>query len=80
MEDLVSLNEMINEDGTYKFWDKDFSSHGVKQLGYIGGRLFLLDYDAVRPPHLVPKGTKGSSQSESEWTGARYLHGGAYFD
>jgi len=66
------FNDMIEWDGTYKFWDKSYTGeakHGARQLGYTplkNGKfaLVLLDYDAVTYPELVPmKGKNGSSDS-----------------
>ncbi len=55
--DIRNFDRLINEDGKYKFWDNDFKSHGAKQLGIDpdNGKLYLIDYDAVRDPRLVPR-------------------------
>lgn len=55
--EIRDFDRLINEDGKYKFWDNDFKAHGAKQLGIDpdNGRLYLIDYDAVRYPRLVPK-------------------------
>jgi hypothetical protein len=50
--------QKLDRDRRYSFWDRDES-----QLGYIdigGGKkgLVLIDYDAVRPPHLVERNLK----------------------
>lgn len=55
--EIRDFDRLINEDGIYKFWDNDFKSHGAKQLGIDpdNGKIYLIDYDAVRYPRLVPK-------------------------
>lgn len=55
--ELRSFDRQIVEDGKYVFWDNDFGIHGQKQLGMDpdNGEIFLIDYDAMRLPHLVPK-------------------------
>jgi len=50
--------QKLDRDRRYSFWDRDES-----QLGYIdigGGKkgLVLIDYDAVRPPHMVERNLK----------------------
>jgi hypothetical protein len=65
------FDNMIERDGTYKFWDKTLtgeSKHGALQLGYMplkSGKnsIVLLDYDAVTYPHLVPM-KEGLSEPE----------------
>lgn len=54
---LKTFDRQIEQDGTYKFWDNDFKEHGRKQLGLDPNtrETFLIDYDAMRLPHLVPK-------------------------
>lgn len=74
-EAIYQFDDRLKRDGTYKFWDNDFSDHGSRQLGYVplknGSRgLVLLDYDAVRLPHLVPKRQAG--QNEKSWWAGRY--------
>ncbi|MBS1957646.1 MAG: hypothetical protein JST89_25890 [Cyanobacteria bacterium SZAS-4] len=56
-EEIRDFDRLINEDGKYKFWDNDFKMHGAKQLGIDpdNGKIYLIDYDAVRVPRLVPK-------------------------
>ena len=84
MPEAVRLfNSRIERDGTYKFWDNDFSDHGQRQLGYTtmqdGKRgLVLLDYDAVRLPHLVPKRQAG--QNEKTWWAGRYRNSDIEWD
>lgn len=55
--ELRAFDRQIVEDGKYVFWDNDFGIHGQKQLGMDpdNGEIFLIDYDAMRLPHLVPK-------------------------
>jgi hypothetical protein len=58
--DLKALNGMIEADGRFEFWDQTPIKHGLRQLGYEpagnGQRmLVVIDYDAVRQPHLVPR-------------------------
>ncbi len=55
--DVRDFDRMMKEDGVYKFWDNDFKTHGAKQLGIDPDdhKIYLIDYDAVRYPHLVPK-------------------------
>ncbi|MBS2003280.1 MAG: hypothetical protein JST44_17335 [Cyanobacteria bacterium SZAS LIN-5] len=54
---LRSFDRLIEEDGTFKFWDNDFGEHGRRQVGMDPQthELFLIDYDAMRLPHQVPK-------------------------
>jgi hypothetical protein len=78
---VMQFNKMIAEDGTYEFWDKTFtdeSKHGGRQLGYVpqknGKRgIFLLDYDAVTYPELVPDGSGQSEDSGNTWTPMHYF-------
>jgi len=62
---LRSFDHLIEQDGTYKFWDNDFQMHGRNQLGEDPKtrRLYLLDYDAVRLPHLLPEKSDGHGPS-----------------
>lgn len=77
---LKSLNQfdnMLQYDGTYKFWDKDFSQHGRRQLGYVpiskgNDGLVLFDYDAVRRPADVPQGSSKSDKWGPESIMERY--------
>lgn len=48
----------LDQDKRYSFWDRDESQLGYIDLG--GGKkgLVLIDYDAVRPPHLVERNLK----------------------
>jgi hypothetical protein len=57
MPELRAFDRQIVEDGKYVFWDNDFGLHGRKQLGVDpdNGEIYLIDYDAMRLPHLVPK-------------------------
>ncbi len=50
--------QKLDRDRRYSFWDRDESQLGYIDLG--GGKkgLVLIDYDAVRPPHLVEKNLK----------------------
>jgi hypothetical protein len=50
--------QRLDRDRRYSFWDRDESQLGYIDLG--GGKkgLVLIDYDAVRPPHLVEKNLK----------------------
>lgn len=62
---LRSFDRLIEEDGTFKFWDNDFRDHGRRQVGMDPEthELFLIDYDAMRLPHLVPKYAAESQES-----------------
>ncbi|MBI2809385.1 MAG: hypothetical protein HYX67_00945 [Candidatus Melainabacteria bacterium] len=55
--EVRNFDRMMKEDGVYEFWDNDFKTHGAKQLGIDPDdhKVYLIDYDAVRYPHLVPK-------------------------
>ena len=71
---LQPFAAMLEADGKFKFWDNDFDWHGARQLGYVdlpGAKrgIVLIDYDAVRPPHLVPKQTENAGS----WWPQRYL-------
>jgi hypothetical protein len=70
--DLRLFDNQIERDGKYKFWDNDFQSHGKNQLGFDPDthELYVIDYDSVRLPHLVPDQTIGGSS----WVGNRYFH------
>jgi hypothetical protein len=50
--------QKLDRDRRYSFWDRDESQLGYIDLG--GGKkgLVLIDYDAVRPPHLVERNLK----------------------
>lgn len=50
--------QKLDRDRRYSFWDRDESQLGYVDLG--GGKkgLVLIDYDAVRPPHLVERNLK----------------------
>jgi hypothetical protein len=48
----------LDYDGRYSFWDRDATQLGIADRGNGKSALVLLDYDAVRPPHLVPKDLK----------------------
>lgn len=71
---VQQFDNMIEADGRYRFWDNDGREWGASQLGYVplkfGKRgIVLLDYDAVRPPHLVAK------QDQRSWWPNRYIDG-----
>ncbi len=70
--DLNLFDSQIEQDGTFKFWDNDFKSHGKNQLGFDPKtrELYVLDYDSVRLPHLVPKDAEVGG---STWFANRYL-------
>lgn len=55
--EIREFDRLINQDGKYQFWDNDFKMHGAKQLGIDpdNGKIYLIDYDAVRDPRFVPK-------------------------
>lgn len=69
--DVRMFDSLIARDATYKFWDNDFTSHGRSQIGLDPRTrlLYLIDYDAVRLPNLVPK---QSEPGGSTWFAARY--------
>jgi hypothetical protein len=71
-KDLNVFDGQIERDGTYKFWDNDFKSHGKNQLGFDpqSRELYVIDYDSVRLPHLVPKDAEVGG---STWFASRYL-------
>lgn len=76
MDDLQAFDAMIDENGTYKLWDNDFSDHGIHQLGYVSrpgdpNSIVLLDYDAMRTPDKVPKDSRGGGVGS--WWAGRYL-------
>ena len=48
----------LQQDGRWAFWDRDYTQLGTVPLKDGGRGLVLLDYDAVRAPHLVPKDLK----------------------
>ena len=48
----------LDQDGKYSFWDRDPTQLGTVDIGNGRRGLVLLDYDAVRPPHLVPRDMK----------------------
>lgn len=48
----------LDKDRRYSFWDRDESQLGYVDLGGGKRSLVLIDYDAVRPPHLVEKNLK----------------------
>ncbi len=70
-KDVKLFDALIERDAKFKFWDNDFKAHGRNQLGYAEKtrQLYLIDYDAVRLPHLVPDqaGSGGTS-----WFQRRY--------
>ncbi|CAN5599836.1 hypothetical protein BH10CYA1_BH10CYA1_11180 [soil metagenome] len=70
--DLALFDSLIERDGTYKFWDNDFKSHGQNQLGFDPKTrdLLVIDYDSVRLPNLVPK---QAAVGGSTWFASRYL-------
>jgi len=74
IEDLQAFDAMIDQEGTYKLWDNDFSQHGIHQLGYVPRpgephSVVLLDYDALRTPDKVPKQAKQGGT----WWAHRYV-------
>jgi hypothetical protein len=82
VKDVRNINDLILEDGTYRFWDKSFTDvqkHGGFQLGYIRSAkgkngVYLLDYDSVREPERVPKGTSDeNSNGDAEWSPMHYM-------
>lgn len=48
----------LDRDRRYSFWDRDESQLGYVDLGAGKKGLVLIDYDAVRPPHLVERNLK----------------------
>jgi hypothetical protein len=70
-KDVKLFDALIEKDAKFKFWDNDFKAHGRNQLGYDEKtrQLFLIDYDAVRLPHLVPEQARGGGTS---WFPRRY--------
>lgn len=70
-KDVKLFDALIEQDAKFKFWDNDFKAHGRNQLGYDERtrQLFLIDYDAVRLPHLVPEQARGGGTS---WFPRRY--------
>jgi len=56
----------LQQDGRWAFWDRDYTQLGTVPLKDGGRGLVLLDYDAVRAPHLVPKDLKTPHQDRFE--------------
>ncbi len=50
--------QKLDRDRRYSFWDRDESQLGYIDLGAGKKGLVLIDYDAVRPPHLVERNLK----------------------
>jgi hypothetical protein len=55
---VMTFADKLKQDGAYSFWDRDATQLGTVDIGNGKRVLRLLDYDAVRPPHLVPKDLK----------------------
>ncbi|MBP9094653.1 hypothetical protein KBI23_26775, partial [bacterium] len=70
-KDVKLFDALIEKDAKFKFWDNDFKDHGRNQLGYDerSRQVYLIDYDAVRLPHLVPEQARGGGTS---WFPRRY--------
>lgn len=70
-KDVKLFDALIERDAKFKFWDNDFKAHGRNQLGYDEKtrQLYLIDYDAVRLPHLVPDQARSGGTS---WFQRRY--------
>jgi hypothetical protein len=57
-ESMDLFARRLDRDRKYSFWDRDESQLGYVDLGAGKKGLVLIDYDAVRPPNLVPKDMK----------------------
>lgn len=57
-ESMDLFAQRLDRDRRYSFWDRDESQLGYTDLGNGKRGLVLIDYDAVRPPNLVPKDMK----------------------
>lgn len=84
LEHMDWFSQQLDRDGTYQFWDNDWSNHGQNQLGYVRlnngkNRIVVLDYNSVLPPNEVPKvkNRDGSAGSGPSWMRSDYAE---FFD